>query len=217
MLFRSKTWPWVISILLHAAALAMIGLWAYDYYEGGKVSRRSGGGATASLEPTTRKALEAMNYQEQRVSTMPAEEKLEELKKHLDDLDAMYFRNVRGAADFVETVKGVKHDRWYRPNPAAKGKFESKTATLFDITRREKDGETVYVYTLVDADGRTTTAEISARQMKPDDLRAVKVFEMARRNPKLRYLLETALRMGENMVREGSGQQEAGSGKKTKK
>jgi hypothetical protein len=206
MIFRSRTWPWVISIALHVAALTLLGVWAFDYYENKDAARHggSGGGASVSHEPTPEEAVDALRYQRRRVSTLPADEKLGELKKRLDELDAIRFRNVRGAAGLVENVAGVKQDRWYRPNPDAKGTFDSKSATLFDVTRRVRDDKTVYVYTLVDAAGRTREAAVPADQMTPDDLRAYEVFEIARRNPKLRYLVESALRIGENMTREGS-------------
>jgi hypothetical protein len=205
-MFRSKSWPWVISIALHVVVLAAIGVWAYRYYEGGKESQKRGGAGEAAEARHSTEAMADRNIdlQDKLAASKPADEKLEELKERLDALDEIYIRDVRAAADFVEARKGVKQDRWYKPNPEVKGKFESSSATLYDVTRRVKNGKTVYVHTLVDAEGRSAKAEIPEEQMSVDQMRAFQVFEIARRNPKLRYLVDTALRIGENMVREGS-------------
>ena len=217
MSLRGKTWPWVISVVLHAVVLTLIGLWAFDYYE----NRAAPGGAAAAgaatantPEPTAMDANAAWQHQRRRIADMSGREKVDELKSRLGDLDAIPFASVRGAAEFVEGIQGVKQDRWYRPNPKAKGKFEPASATLYDIARREKNGRTVYLYTLVDAEGRTTTAEIPDSRIRRNDLWAFEVFEMSRRNPKLRHLVDTALRIGETMLREDSREQGAGSGKK---
>ncbi|MBN1555880.1 MAG: hypothetical protein JXA11_14145 [Phycisphaerae bacterium] len=211
MIFHKKTWPWVVSILLHVALLAGIGLWALDRYEKeGDAAKGGGGSGSAVQEPTAADVKRDMEYHNQRVAKLSGEEKLRELQERLDDLDAVSFRNVKGAAGFVESVAGVKRDRWYRPNPSATGTFQSDSATLYDITQRVKDGKTIYEYTLVDAEGRTVKADIPARQMTPDQLRAFTVFEISRRNPKLRYLIDTALKIGENMVREDDGRKGAG-------
>jgi hypothetical protein len=204
---RGRSWPWVISIFLHLAVLAAIGLWAFDYYEHREASRRGvGGGAPAKEESTEEKAQKEFASQEKRIAGLTGDEKLEELKNRLDELDAVRFKNVRGATEFADTIKGVKHDRFYRPNPEAKGKFDSKSATLFDIKKRVKDGKAVYVHTLVDAEGRTVEADIPAGQMSAEEMRAFTVFEMSRHNPKLRFLVESALRIGENMIRTDSGE-----------
>lgn len=210
MRIRGKSRPWVISIALHVTVLAAIGVWAYDKYENKddsrRISSRNPGAESQTKESTKATAQKSMAYQQRRVLEMSGDEKRKELQKRLEDLDEIYFRDVKGAAGLVESLKGVKQDRRYEPNPAAKGKFESKSATLYDITRKVENGKTVYVHTLVDAEGRTARAEIPAEQMSADDLRAFEVFEIARRNPKLRFLVDAALRIGENMVREGSGE-----------
>jgi hypothetical protein len=110
------------------------------------------------------------------------------------------FSSVRKIVPIIERLRGVDRGRKYEPDPTAGGKFDPNTATLYDIRRTTRGGRTVYVQTLVDAQGRTLTAETPAGQMSEADLRAYRVFLMAQRNPKLRFLLDSAIRIGETMI-----------------
>ena len=94
-------------------------------------------------------------------------------------------------AQAVESALGVSQpDRAMEPRDDAEGPFDPESASLYDILKREENGQTTYERVFVDASGRTLRERVEAEHMTPADLRAVTVFQMARDNPNLRFLVD---------------------------
>ncbi|OQB86892.1 MAG: hypothetical protein BWX88_00757 [Planctomycetes bacterium ADurb.Bin126] len=67
-----------------------------------------------------------------------------------------------------------------------------------DIRRSfDSRGDTVYIFTFVDKDGRTLTGEVPKSQMTSDDLMAYRIHELARKNEGLRRLIQAATKIHE--------------------
>ena len=197
----------LISLAIHLVVLCALFFW----YLGQTPDEGPSGGPTQDRErpaaaaagaddktPDPEKLLEREN---RRVAKMSDAEKM----RRLDDLSDGKLRGVRKSSlkeitARLERAKGVDRSRWYTPNPDATGRYDADTTVLYDIARRTRDGKEIYVYTFVDAAGRTLKTERPAARMTPSDLRSFRVFEMARKSPGMRRLVNSTIRIVETMI-----------------
>ncbi len=120
-------------------------------------------------------------------------ERLDKLQAQTDWLASRDPGNLQKAAQRVTSFVGAATGRKLAPDPHATGDFDGESAALYDIANRtESDGRVVYDWTLVDRAGRSFVTTYDAADMTQQDLVAARVFDMARDNPSLRTLVDTA-------------------------
>jgi len=139
---------------------------------------------------------------EARAAMLSPEQRISQLEKKLPELHNVRPGSAEAVASLVEKAHRVDRDRAYAPRPGATGRFDADTAVLYDITRSVKDGRAVYEYTFVDSAGRTISTEIPEDKMSPEDLRSFRVFEMTRRSPALRRLVDAAIRIADKKLQD---------------
>lgn len=199
-------WNFSISLLIHLtiiAALASVTIRIYEKHNAGANSASSGGGQSAAhpaapapkIDPQT--VSRALEKEDARVAAISDEEKMAELRKKSVALADMDSHAVDAVASTVESVKGADKSRAYSPQENVTGKFDSATATLYDISREKRDDQPVFVYTLVDAQGRSMKAVRKMEEMSADDMRAYQLFEMGRNNQNMARLLKSAIMIGQ--------------------
>jgi hypothetical protein len=127
--------------------------------------------------------LPALNYPERALAA-----KIPELNK-ISPL------SIQRAAGVFESLKGVDQSRQYAPKPGVAGTFDHNSTALYDIAKATRGPKTVYQFTVVDRDGRSMVLDVDESAMTPDDLAAFRVYEMARSNPRLRILVDSANRI----------------------
>ena len=199
----------LISLVIHLVVLCALFFW----YLGRTPDAEPGQGPTqdrqrpaptaAGADDETPDPEKLFERENRRVAKMSDAEKM----RRLDDLSDGKLRGVRKSSlkeitSRLERAKGVDRSRWYTPNPDATGRYDANTTVLYDIARRTRDGKEIYVYTFVDAAGRTLKTDRPAARMTASDLRSFRVFEMARKSPGMRRLLESAIRIGETMIQQ---------------
>jgi len=155
--------------------------------------RRSGEPAEAQA-PTIAEIIER---QERVAAELPAERRLAELRRRLAGLRQIPPDRVDRIARLVERIKQVRSDRAYAPRPGRADplQFDTESACLYDIARRRDGQRNVLVFTLVDKDGRSLSYTVEEREASAGDLLAWQVFELARDNPRLRRLVDSARRI----------------------
>jgi hypothetical protein len=191
-----------VAIVVHVVLLIAISFWVLKINRTDDVACSAAAGGTGKNPQTqpisVKETRQAIDAKMKDVADKSPGEQEEELNERLKDLAVMPKKNADEAATFVENVKGVDRSRAYEPRPGVKGRFDADSTVLYDIVKRtKKNGETVYVHIMVDRDGRSLEAEIPEKQMTSADLRSFRMFEMARRNPKLRRMIRAAIRISD--------------------
>ena len=149
-----------------------------------------------------------MSKTEKEVEDMSLEEKLNELRERLGELDAIPLGEVEAIAAAVERLRRVDRERAYDPREGADGSFHHESGSLYDIVRLVREsGETVYVFILVDRDGRKLLYVVKEEDMTEADWTAFQVFQMGRDSPALRRLIDTARKINASRA---EGDAEAG-------
>lgn len=215
---KVRSWRWAIalSIFVHFALAVTAVIFVLepdasapapgpaDPAEGFVSGRREQPGrpaATRPDEPTIEDAADLLAAEQERVAALSDAEKLDELDERADALERMSPAKVDSLAGIVERAAGADRSRAYRPDPDATGPFDHDSAVTYDIRTLERDGETVYEYTFVDKEGRTLVGELPASAVPDSERTSARVFEMARRRPTLRRLIDAALAIGSARVR----------------
>ncbi len=133
-------------------------------------------------------------------------QRLAELQGKLDQLAKIESSEVTAILDMLSRVPGTPGtpgatsapNRAFEPVASAEGDFDPDTASLYDIVRRkDDDGKLVFVFTYVDAGGRTLQHEQTPEEMSRDDMIAWQIFEMSRKNQNLRLLVDSVRRMAD--------------------
>lgn len=141
--------------------------------------------------------LQMIERERRRIERLSTTEQEAELSRRLQDVNRMTREVVVGAAAAVAKAAGIDDSRAYAPRKGVEGPFEVESSVLYDITMRvEEDGQTVYVWTMVDRAGRSITSELPPEMMTPADMIAFRLFEMGRQNPNMGPLLDAARKMG---------------------
>jgi len=125
--------------------------------------------------------------------------------------------SVDAVARTLEQATGVDNPgRAFAPVEGVEGEFRHDTAVLYDIQQvQDADGRTVYRWTLVDADGRSLTNDVTPEHMTVHDMIAFRAFQMSRDNPALRRLMDSVRKIGQKQIdeqRQAEAEAEASSG-----
>jgi len=121
----------------------------------------------------------------------------------LRKLDKISARSVNGAAAFIESKLGLNGNRKYAPDPKATGRFDVNSAVVYDIRKKQApDGGAAYVYVFVDKDGRTVESEVPEKSLSANDRLAAGILGWARKDPKLRRLVDTVIKISEKQTRD---------------
>lgn len=185
-------------MLIHAViivVLATVVVRIYEKHRGPKNASAAKQAQAPAAKPhvdesTVKKTLDK---EDARVAEMSDADKMAELRKKSASLESVNPAAVDAVASTVETVRGADKSRAYEPQKNVSGKFDAETATIYDIVREDRKDQPVFVYTLVDAEGRSMKAERKMDEMTPDDMRAYQVFEMGRNNKNMARLLKSAI------------------------
>jgi hypothetical protein len=204
---KTLRWNFFLSLLIHLiiiAGLASVTVHVYKNHSATNAAVAGGGGQADAQQPAPKIDQQAvtknLEKEDARVAAMSDEDKMAELQKKAGQLSNMDSRAVDAVAATVETVKGADKSRAYEPQKNATGKFDPNTATLYDITKENRNDDSIFVYTLVDAEGRTMTAERKLEEMSADDMRAYQLFNMSRNNKNMARLLKSAIMIGQSQT-----------------
>ncbi len=218
---RGWYFSWGGSLAFHAILLIAIAFWvldADDYFlsddsrfEGSQVSsledtpagQASDGQRIDDEEkqPSAEAVEKHLGGGEKWAESLSPPAKMRELKKRIPKLDKIAAETVDKLASLAETFYGVDKQRAYAAQADVPGRFDTNTAVLCDITRQTHKGRTVYVHTLVDSKGRSLQARRLGSEMTRGDLRTYRIFKYSRSNPKLRRLIDAAIRIGETKIK----------------
>ena len=133
---------------------------------------------------------------EERAAKLSDEQKLRELEKKLPELKNMSLSDVDQIASVVEKIRNATRDRQYAPVEGVAGEFDVASTIIYDIQKMtDEKGKVVYVFTLVDKDGRQLVHTVKGEEMTGADLTAYRVFEMARGNQALRRMVQTVQKL----------------------
>lgn len=106
---------------------------------------------------------------------------------------------------FMEAAMGLADVELTEPDAEAAGAFDATSATLYDIDRRgDEAGSTSYRFTLVDGAGRTLVNTVPAEAMSQESLRLYETFELGRKNPGMRVLIDIVRKMAVKEMQEDS-------------
>ena len=215
---KPKAWLWglVGSVLLHLLIVASVTFYFFwspsvVFTDGAPAAGASGGGqsgadprgrADAGSGRSEPDVQALMDQQQKELAAMSHEERMAELRK----LDRIPERSVKDAAAFIEGKLGLNGNRKYAPDPKATGRFDVNSAVVYDIRKKQApDGRATYVYVFVDRDGRTVESEVPDKSLSANDRLAAGIMGWARKDPKLRRLVDTVIKIGEKRTREAPG------------
>ena len=200
---KPRTWGLIISAATHTVVVAVALIYVVASNDGPIEQTGSLGGAVAGSEqlaadrPDVGRILAA---QDRQTAAMSDAAKMDKLAGKVKSLEKVPMKNVDTIAAAVERHRGVDTHRLYRPDPSATGRFEPASACLYDVKKKLTGAGVVYRYTMVDRAGRTLKYDVAARDMTPNDLMTARLFEMTSNNPKLRRLLEAAIKIGDKQI-----------------
>lgn len=198
---KPRTLGLIISAATHMVVVAVALIYVVTSNDGPAVKRTGqAGGAAAGMEQPAPDVARILAEQDQQTAAMSDAAKMDKLAGKVKSLEKVPMKNVDAIAAAVERHRGVDTHRLYRPDSSATGRFEPASACLYDIKKTLAGAGVVYRYTMVDRAGRTLKYEVAARDMTPNDLMTAKLFEMTSNNPKLRRLLEAAIKIGDKQI-----------------
>ncbi len=213
MAVRPRTWGLLGSLSLHGmlAVLAInLGIQEGMVRMGRPSPRMAGGGWGGASVDGERQAFPydrpidapmpdvggLMRSADAATNRLNRQQKSDALRNKAGLLKQFPAAHVDQAAGVVEYFYGVDESRQWAPKAGATGRFDADSSIIHDIRRSfDSRGDTVYIFTFVDKDGRTLTGEVPESQMTSDDLMAYRIHEMARKNEGLRRLIQAATKI----------------------
>ena len=134
-------------------------------------------------------------------AAMTPAQKRQAIEQQLPALSRIKTSDVKEIARLVEAAETATTGspaRATEPRPGVGGEFDSDSASLFDIKRKPmtKAGAPVlFEWVLIDKAGRTLKYDQRESEMTDDDRNLARICEMARQNPNLGVLFDSARRI----------------------
>ncbi|HNX26766.1 MAG TPA: hypothetical protein PKK48_05095 [Phycisphaerae bacterium] len=207
-----------ISLLIHVILIAVLATVAVHIYEKHRGSADNGQLQAIAARPDINidTVKTSLQKEEARVAELSDEDKMSELRKKSAVLQNMNPQAVDAVAAAAETLGRANKSRAYEPVKNVAGNFDTDTAAIYDISRENRDEQPVFIYTLVDAKGRTMKAERRMDEMSADDMRAYHIFEMSRGNKNMARLLRSAIMIGQPQADDATRQSPAAAAETAK-
>jgi hypothetical protein len=218
-----QTIGWTASVVLHGGILAFITIYAYfwGFTVEGDVRITSSSQSIPQdvqrlVEPDAKDKsfLDTDRAMAQRVAThegvrsvlaqasdraaqMSEADRMRTLESNTGKLNQIKAKDMEDVLGHIETSMGIKAPQTQPADPArADAPFDPESSQPTDITPAiGPKKEPGYLWTLTDANGRTSTFFTAASAMSAEEQRLADLFEKARHSPNFGRALKTALKL----------------------